>query len=341
MVIKGKIIKIILQSLLILLAAIVIVLYIFSFDKLSEKKIKHSVVLLEAESYFEVLCSDKPVFWFSCLDDSLMIKDLCSNEDSVKKKQTYTVGCWVSKYNLYPCLNSRILTINPDSAELKKLNVSQKDIIKKNLLKVAKDYRILQRKTQLLSRYIELHQKDDRGYDTLKQAFYLAQSQEEDLRNILKTFKTSKEKHLSIKFIQKYTLIYKDSINNKEERIPCKLLSKNALNTWALLKPAGNTTIKPYSLFFHRWKEKKVNKDQEVVVSSFPYLNTLGYQIKDSSAKIIAVKINAFKEMDLPQGIIPDGSPIFNLDGELIGVNYKGKIISPSYFGIGFSKILP
>ncbi len=344
MVKKKTIVKITLQSLLILLAAIVIVLYRQSFRYYSLEEIKNSCLLVEEESYFEILSFGKGVLWFSFLDDSLIISGLREDKDSLHLKKNFTVGCWVNKFNIPFSSQGRILTINPDSSEVKNFKKASKDIkkfLRKNLVKEGKNFRSLELKTKELEGYIKTHKSEDRAYDTILESYHLVKKRLEASKNALKVLSALDLRKVSLKFHQKYTLKAMDSKGVTKE-IPCKVLSREVTSPQVLIQTINRKS--PHdatSLYFHPYFEEKLKKNDKVIICSYPGSTAIGFEAEEAKKETFLDVITSDYRLKIPEYVAPCGSLVFSTKGEFLGIYYKGKILRPSYFGVGFKKILP
>ncbi len=344
MVKKKTIVKITLQSLLILLAAIVIVLYRQSFQFYSLEQIKNSCLLVEEESYFEILSPGNEALWFSSLDDSLTISGLSKEKDSLKLKKNFTVGCWVNKFNIPFSSQGRILTINPDSSQVKNLKKASKDIrkfLRRNLTKEEKNFKSLELRTKELEEYIKTHKSEDRAYDTIIECYHLVKKRLEASKNVLKVLSSMDSKKVSLKFHQEYSLKAMDSKGDTKE-IPCKLLSRGETSPQVLIQTVNRQ--RPHestSLYFHPYFEPKIKENEEVIICSFPGCTAFGYEAKEAKKETFLDVVTSGERLKIPEFVAQSGSPIFSTKGEFLGIYYKGEILRPSYFGVGFKRILP
>ncbi|MCD8210547.1 MAG: hypothetical protein LUC37_03255 [Prevotella sp.] len=300
--------------------------------------------MLEEESYFEILSSDKEVLWFSSLDDSLTIRGLREEKDSLKLKKNFTVGCWVNKFNIPFSSQGRILTINPDSSQVVNLKRASKDIrkfIRKNLTKEEKSFKSLELSYKELEEYIKTHKSDDRAYDTILESYHLVKKRLEASNNVLKVLSSVASKKVSLKFHQEYTLRVKDSKGDTKE-IPCKLLSREETFPQVLIQTVNRK--KPHdatSLYFHSYFEPKIKENDKVIICSFPGSTAFGYKAEEAKKETFLDVVTSGGRLKIPEYVAQSGSPVFSTKGEFLGIYYKGEILRPSYFGIGFKKILP
>ena len=167
---KKSTLRIILQSLPIVLAAIVFVIYAATFLPFSTRQMENSVALVECESYYQICAGGKPVLWFKNLGDSCMPENMSIKAGQEVVTTKYSTCCWVNKYPLFPYCPGLLLTANKDSIAEKSIAAANKDmtnIIERTVRKLSAEIKQLNRKIEETDYYMKVHNVNDDGYNIM------------------------------------------------------------------------------------------------------------------------------------------------------------------------------
>lgn len=329
--------RITLQSLPAVLAAIALIIYGLSFLPFSVERMKRASVLIEYISYYELKAEGKTVACFKTLNDSCMPESISLPAETTAINKSFIAGCWVNEYPFIPSCKGLIITTNPDStacAMLITANRKAREIIKRKSEKLTETIKALNKKREELDYYLSVHNVNDDGYNTMADYADLIKKQKEHAEKVQKALHEAlKKQKLSIRLTQKYTALHKDKAG-KTQQITCHTITRQSANPFCLIQTNDNTMPAGASaLYLHRWLVAKPNNGDEIAAASYPGCDLTGFNPEKSSAKVFNGTVTTYGRHDLPPLLVPDGTAIFSSHGQLQGISYKGMIIHPGYFG--------
>lgn len=226
---KKSILKIIIQSLPIVLAAIVFVIYAATFLPFSTRQMENSVALVECESYYQICAGGKPVLWFKNLGDSCMPENMSIKAGQEVVTTKYSTCCWVNKYPLFPYCPGLLLTANKDSIAEKSIAAANKDmasIIERTVRKLSAEIKQLNRKIEETDYYMKVHNVNDDGYNIMADYAKAIRQQKEAAEALCAKLKSiAKSKRVEMRLVTKYTLLCNDETTDSIERTPCRIIT--------------------------------------------------------------------------------------------------------------------
>lgn len=340
---KSKTLKIILQSLPFLSVAIVIVLYLLSFMPLSTTDMTASNTIICHEAHYELTADGKRMFCFKTLSDSLIPENIRCNHSSETTLRTIINGCWVNSLPFIPSCRGTILTTNPDSAQIKRMENAGRNIkgmLNKALQQKEKETKLLARKDEECRYFLKIHNVNDDGFNTIAEYSEKVKTDRKETDSIIAAIKTAlKSKHLSLKRIRTYTLLYNKG-EAKQCRKACRVITKNKKQPFCLIQTIDKKTPdNAHAIYMHQWLTPDIASGRRILVAAYPDCN-----LHETAATAIKNNINEGKISqppyhNMPQIISPDGSPVFTVKGMVMGINMQGKVVSPEYFGFNFKNL--
>lgn len=342
---KKRILRISLQSLPAMLVAIVLIIYVVSFLPCQTEKMEQRTALIEHKSYYELCISGKPVAWFGSLTDSCINEKIMLSADSSIVNKNMLNGCWVNKYAFIPSCRGMILTTDPDSTAYKIISAANRNIgnvIKNTAEKLEKTIKSLNRKDEELKYYLSVHNVNDDGYNTMAYYDGLLKKQKELAEKALETIKKAeKAKSTSVRLVSKYTLLYKDTANNIV-RIACNMLTPASEKPFRIIQTADKKTPDCASAtYLHQWFTPATDAARDIIVASYPGASLSRHDAKTAKAATFSGKAAADGRHDVPPLLAPDGAAVYTADGRMMGISYKGEIISTKHFGLALKNMLP
>lgn len=338
-----RIIKLTLQSLLAVLAAIAIVIYGLSFLPRSVERMERSVALIEYVSYYEIDVAGKPVAWFKALNDSLLPKDLSLKADTTIMNKRYIGGVWVNKYSFMPSCRGLILTTFPDSTERERLALANKSVsslLRKVADNMEKDIERMTRETDETEYFLSIHNVSDDGYNTIAEYSERLKDNIEKTEKILSVIKSSTAKtRLGMRMVKKYTLLYKDT-SGAMKQMACNVLTKESRKPFCLLQTTDKK--KPEDVaptYLHCWLTPTVGRGDSIVIAAYPGCSDGHFSPNSSRPKAFVGATIGEMRHNMPPLIAPDGSAVYSERGFFIGVSYKGTIVKPDVFGFRLNKL--
>lgn len=337
--------RITLQSLPAVLAAIALIIYGFSFLPFSVERMKRSSALIEYISYYELKAEGKTVAWFKTLNDSCMPETISLSAETTVMNKSFITGCWVNEYPFIPSCKGFIITTNPDStacAMLMTANRKTHEMIRRKSEKLSGTIKELNKKGEELDYYLSVHNVNDDGYNTMADYADLIRKRKEHAEKIQAALHEAlKKQKLSIRLIQKYTALHKDKAG-KTQHITCRTITQQSANPFCLIQTKDNAMPPGASaLYLHRWPVAKPDNGDEIAAASHPGCTLTGFNPDKSSAKVFNGTVTTAGKHDVPPLLAPDGTAIFSPHGQLQGISYRGMIIPPGYFGFRIKSLRP
>lgn len=342
---KDRIIKLTLQSLPAVLAAIAILLYGLTFLPVSQSRMKRSVALIEYASCYEITADGKPLAWFRAFGDSLSLDGLTVVAGQNVVERRLITGVWVNRYGFFPSCKGRILLPSPDISACQRLSAANKKaslVLQKALSDNEKLISRLGQTQSKLRYYLETHNVSDDGYNTMAAYSAATDSSRQDAERLLSVLKSLDSKaQVSIRHIEKHTLLYSDS-SRKTARKTCNDITKDGLRQFRIVQTEDQTMPNDVAaLYFHRWLLPSAKTGMEVVTAAYHGSSQRGFNTDTLRAGCFRGLVTEGGGHDVPSLFAPDGSPVFTKGGLLVGVTLGGTVCSAKSFNFGFNDLLP
>lgn len=342
---RKRVLRITLQSLPALLVAIVLIIYVVSFLPRSTEQMQQGSALIEYKSYYELTVQGKPVACFDSLTDSCMSENITPQADSSITRREFINGCWVSKYAFMPSCSGRILTTDPDSMAYKTIAAANRNIvnvIKNTAEKLERSIKSLNKKEDELKYYLSVHNVSDDGYNTMAYLAGRLQKQMDQAKKALENIKKAETaKQTSIKLVSKYTLVYRDTAD-KVVRIACNTITPASEKPFRIIQTYDESTPDDASpTYLHQWLTPATGTSRDIIVASYPGCQLSMYDADGAKAATFSGKANGRGRHDVPPFLAPDGAAVYTSDGRMMGISYKGNIISTRHFGLALKNLLP
>lgn len=342
---RKRILRIIKQSLPALPVAIVLIIYVMSFMPRSVRNMERGAALIEYKSYYELDVSGKPVAWFDSLTDSCMSENIMLSADSSITRRSVINGCWVDKYTFIPSCNGMILTTDPDSTHhntVAKANRNISNVIKNTATRLESAIKLLNKKDEELRYYLSVHNVNDDGYNTMAYLDGRIKKQKEQAEKALEVIKKAEAaKWKSIRLVSKYTVLYKDTANNIT-RIACNAITPANEKPFRIIQTSDRKTPQNTSATsLHQWFTPSTNAKRYIITASYPGCQMSRYDTNGAKAATFSGKTTGKGCHDIQPMLAPDGAAIYTSDGRMMGISYKGRIISTVHFGYALKNLLP
>jgi len=342
---KNRIIKISLQSLPAVLAAIAILLYGLTFLPVSQRGMERSVALVEHVSRYEITAGGKPVAWFRAFGDSLSLDGVTASAAQVSAECRLITGVWVNRYSFMPSCRGRILIPALDTAAGKTLSAANKDVAFVIQRALADNERLLSRleRTQAKLRYyLDTHNVSDEGYNTMAAYAAAVDSSRHDAERLDSVLKGLDSKaQVGIRHIEQYTLLYSGD-GWKTSRKVCRDVTKDGARQFRIVQTEDQTLpADAEALYFHRWLLPSVKPGAEVITAAYHGSSQSGFSTEKLRAGRFHGMIATDGGHDVPPLFAPDGSPVFTKGGRLMGITIGGKVCQAKSFSFGFNDLLP
>lgn len=341
---KNKIIRVTLQSLPAVLAAIVIVIYGLTFVPLSHDRMRRSTALVEYVSCYEIDVDGRPVAWFRAFGDSLSPLDLTVVAGQGVVDRRLITGVWANRYEYFPSCHGRILIPSPDVPEQKTVNAANRRaslVVKQAVSETEKLIKQLDSKASRLHYYLSTHNVSDGGYNTMAAYSASVDSSRNNTKRLLAVLKDiGTGAKATVRHIEKYTLLHTDEKGNTL-RTECNSLTNVADSRFRMIQTV--TEDMPdgaVALYFHRWLAPSAVAGTRVITAACYGSALPGFSTKSIRPDVYNGLITRTGGHNVPRLFAPDGSPCFTHGGQFIGLTVGGAVFPAKSMKFGFNDLL-
>lgn len=335
--------RILLQSLPITVAAIAFVIYGASMLPWPAERMVRSVTVIERVSYYRICADGRPAIWFRSLGDSCMPAGLSDKAGPEVTTKTYTAGCWVNRYPLFPSCGGLILTANGGSSGAGRTapaSVRLHDIVRKKACETAEELRRLERREEEAGYYMRVHNVNDDGYNVMAAYTAELERRKDNGRRVLKALRrATSARRLTMQQVTVYTMLHTDSAGNVTRKV-CRAMTRDGRQPFRLLQTAdGKMAPEAAALYLHCWLTPQTEAGDSIVAASIPGMQLYGFRPAGARAEVYEGAATSNAGHDLPPLLVTDGSPIFTTGGRLAGFSLAGRIVKPDFFGFALKKL--
>ena len=312
-------------------------------DSELEQEVSSGVVLVQNQSYYEVVLSTGESIYFSSFDESDGVKGLSTNEDSVEVVTSYGTGFFISD-------DGRIAT----NAHVVSNMVSDKDVNKSvsSLIEKLKKifYALYNESNDKYEKAVVYYNYANVSDEVSYEDFYKIRDYRDALKeerdkyaeyyNSLDEIRASESE---IKYHNEVSIAYNDTyVTNTKDFISCVVTQTDQEHDLAILQIKDKNTPEDKYVFkiesedpleSYNWKEeltKKISEDKnsKLFMISFnlgPKLAITKEGIKSQfNNGNISQKTDERLMYSIPALPGSSGSPVINLQGQLVAVNFAG-----------------
>ena len=312
-------------------------------DEQIEQEISSGVVLVQNQSYYEVVLSNGVSIYFSSFDDEKGVKGIATEEDSVEVVTSYGTGFFVSE-------EGKIAT----NAHVVSNMVSDKDVNKSLSSIISKLKKI----------FFELYNESDEKYEKAIAYYNYANVSDEvsyeefyKIRDYCDEVKRERDVYAEyyngldeiraseseIKYHNEVSVAYNDTyVTNAKDFISCVVTKTDMEHDLAIIQIKDKKTPEEKYVFSieeddpleqYTWKEelmKKIGEDKnsKLFMVSFnlgPQLALTKDGIKSQfNHGSISQKTDERIMYSIPTLPGSSGSPVVNLQGQLVAINFAG-----------------
>ncbi|MBR6446593.1 MAG: trypsin-like peptidase domain-containing protein [Prevotella sp.] len=312
-------------------------------DEQLEQEVSSGVVLVQNQSYYEVVLSNGESIYFSSFDDEDGVKGFATEEDSVEVVTSYGTGFFISE-------DGKIAT----NAHVVSNTVSDKDVNKSisSLISVFKKYFYglyseADEKYEKAVAYCNVALYDDdvsveeyHKYRDIRDAIKKVRDEYAEFYNGIDEIRASESE---IKYHNEVSIAYNDTyVTSTKDFISCVVTQTDAEHDLAIIQIKDKKTPEGKYVFSleeedpletYTWDEnltRKISKDKnsKLFMTSFnlgPKLALTKEGIKSQfNNGSISQKTDEKIMYSIPALPGSSGSPVINLQGQLVAINFSG-----------------
>lgn len=312
-------------------------------DEQLEQEVASGVVLVQNQSYYEVVLSNGESIYFSSFDDEDGVKGIATEKDSVEVVTSYGTGFFISD-------DGKIAT----NAHVVSNMVSDKDVNKSvssliaNLKKLF--YALYSESNEKYEKAVAYYNYANTSDDVSYEDFYKIRDYRDEIKkerdeyaeyyNGLDEIRASESE---IKYHNEVNIAYNDTyVTNTRDFISCVVTKTDSEHDLAILQIKDKKTPDGKYVFSieeedpiekYTWKEelaKKISEDKnsKLFMTSFnlgPKLALTKEGIKSQfNHGSISQKTEERIMYSIPALPGSSGSPVVNLQGQLVAINFAG-----------------
>lgn len=320
---------------------------LLSCSNLSEKEIEETtssgVVLVQNQSYYEVVLSNGESIYFSNFDEDGDLKGIATEEDSVEVVTNYGTGFFVSETGEI-ATNAHVVSNMVADKEVNKSVANVLSALKKVISAVYNDYNEKLEKAQMAYDYA--NQSSEVSYEEFYQIRDIRDAIKEEMQKYAQYYNGLEEIRASdseIKYHNKVSIAYNNTfVTNTNDFVSCVVTKTDSDHDLAIIQLKDKKTPTDKYVFqienedpleTYNWKddiEKKIkdDKNSKLFMSSFnlgPQLALTKEGVKSQfNSGSVSQKTNEKIMYSIPTLPGSSGSPVVNLQGQLVAINFAG-----------------
>ena len=320
---------------------------LFSCSNLSEKEIEEmtssGVVLVQNQSYYEVVLSNGESIYFSGFDEDGDLKGIATDKDSVEQVINYGTGFFISQEGEI-ATNCHVVSNTVADKDVNKSVDKVISALKKVIITIYNDYNEKLERAQMAYDYA--NQSSEVSYED----FYKVRDIRDAIKNEMEEYAQYynglddiRANDSEIKYHNEVSIAYNNTFVTKtNDFISCVVTKTDQEHDLAIIQLKDkNTPTNKYifsveekdPLETYNWEDKiekriKDDKNSKLFMSSF----NLGPQLAITKEGIksqfnngsISQKTNERLMYSIPTLPGSSGSPVVNMQGQLVAVNFAG-----------------
>lgn len=312
-------------------------------EKEIDEKTSSGVVLVQNQSYYEVVLSNGESVYFSSFDDDGKLKGFTPNKDSVEVVTSYGTGFFISAEGEI-ATNAHVVSNTVADKDVNKSVGKVISALKKVIVAIYNEYDEKLQKAQLAYDYA--NESPDVSYEAFYKIRDLRDAIKEEMQEYAQYYNGLDEIRASdseIKYHNEVSIAYNNTyVTKTSDFVSCVVIKTDQEHDLAIIQLKAKTTPAEKYIFAveeddpletYSWKdniEKKVkdDKNSRLFMSSFnlgPTLAITKEGIKSQfNSGAISQKTGDRLMYSIPTLPGSSGSPVVNMQGQLVAINYAG-----------------
>ena len=308
-----------------------------------EEKTSTGVVLVQNQSYYEVVLSNGESVYFSSFDEEGNLQGFTTKKDSVEVVTGYGTGFFISPDGEI-ATNAHVVSNTVADKEVNKSIANVISALKKVIVAIYNEYNEKFERAQLAYDYA--NQSSDVSYETFYKVRDYRDAIKEKMQDYAQYYNRLDEIRASeseIKYHNEVSIAYNNTyVTKTSDFVSCVVTKTDQEHDLAILQLKDKKTPEDKYVFTieeedpletYSWKdklEKQINEDKnsKLFMSSFnlgPKLAITNEGIKSQfNSGNISQKTSDKLMYSIPTLPGSSGSPVVNLQGQLVAVNFAG-----------------
>ena len=320
---------------------------ITSCGNMPEKEIEETtssgVVLVQNQSYYEVILSNGESLYFSGFDKDGDLTGLTTDKDSVELVTTYGTGFFISQAGEI-ATNFHVVSNNVADKEINKSINEVISALKKMIAAIYNDYSEKLKQAQWAYDYA--NQSPEISFEEFYRIRDIRDAIKEEMEEYAQHYNALDDIRASdseIKYHNEVSIAYNNTfVTNTNDFISCVVTKNDQEHDLAIIQLKNKTTptdkyvfpiddedpLETYSWTDEIEKGLKEDKNSKLFMSSFNLGPTLAITKEGIKSQFnngsISQKTNDRLMYSIPTLPGSSGSPVVNLQGQLVAVNFAG-----------------
>lgn len=314
-----------------------------SCGNMSEKEIEemmsNGVVLVQNQSYYEVVFSNGESLYFSGFDEDGDIKGLTTNKDSVELSTGYGTGFFISQEGEI-ATNCHVVSTTISDKEVNKSVGKVISTLKRVIAVAYNDYNDKLEQAQLAYEYA------NRSPDVSYEEFYKIRDYRDAIKKEMEEYAQYynslddiRASDSEIKYHNEVSIAYNNTfVTNANDFVSCVVTKSDQEHDLAIIQLKDKKTPADKYVFAvedegpletYSWQEKiNEDKNNKLFVSSFNLGPTLAITKEGIKSQFNSGSISQTTDekimYSIPTLTGSSGSPVVNLQGQLVAINFAG-----------------
>lgn len=312
-------------------------------EKEIEEMTSNGVVLVQNQSYYEVVLSNGETLYFSGFDEKGDIKGIATEKDSVELVTNYGTGFFISSEGEITT-NSHVVSNTVTDKDVNKSISNIISALKKIIAAIYSDYDEKLEKAQMAYDYA--NQSPDVSYEDFYKVRDIRDAIKAEMQEYAQYYNGLDEIRVSdseIKYHNEVSIAYNNTfVTETSDFIPCVVTKLDQEHDLAIIQLKDKKTpadkyvfpiekedpLEAYSWTDEIEKKIKDDKNSKLFMSSFNLGPTLAITKEGIKSQFnsgsISQKTDDRLMYSIPTLLGSSGSPVVNTRGQLVAVNFAG-----------------